>query len=91
MYLRKSNGPRMVILPGGSILSLADLPPVNTRWVASRKATVVNAVEYGLLSRDEVIERYNLSNEEFDSWCDAIKKHGIGALKVTTIQKFKNS
>lgn len=70
-------------------LSIADLPPATTRWVASRKAVVVNAVVHGLISRDEALRRYNLSEEEFDGWCSAITTHGQMALKVTAIQRFR--
>ncbi|MDO5613430.1 MAG: DUF1153 domain-containing protein [Paracoccus sp. (in: a-proteobacteria)] len=89
MFVKKSYGPRTVTLPDGSILSIVDLPPVNTRWVASRKAVVVHAVAHGLISRDEAIRRYDLSEEEFDSWVSAIERHGARALKVTALQKFR--
>ncbi|MDO5703476.1 MAG: DUF1153 domain-containing protein [Paracoccus sp. (in: a-proteobacteria)] len=89
MFVKKTNGPRTVTLPDGSILTIADLPPVNTRWVASRKAVVVNAVNHGLITRDEAIRRYDLSEEEFDGWVNAIEKHGARALKVTAIQKYR--
>ena len=90
MFLRKTTGPRTVTLPDGSILTLADLPPTDTRWVASRKATVVNAVQGGLVTRDEAIDRYQLSDEEFDSWVDAVGRYGKTALKVTALQKFRH-
>ena len=90
MFLKRVDGPRQVTLPDGSILSRADLPPADTRrWVASRKAVVVKAVLYGLLSRPDALERYALSEEEFDLWCKAIESHGIKALKVTAIQKYR--
>ena len=90
MFLKRIDGPRAVTLPDGTILSRADLPPATTRrWVASRKAVVVQAVEHGLISRDEVLERYDLTEEEFESWCRAIQVHGIQALKVTALQKFR--
>lgn len=89
MFLRKTPGPRTAILPDGSILTLADLPPPQTRWVASRKAAVVDAVHYGLLSRDEAISRYGLTVEEFDAWTDGFRRHGRNALKVTQLQKFR--
>ena len=91
MFLRKSPGPRTAILPDGSILTLADLPVPQTRWVASRKAAVVAAVEYGPLSRDEAIGRYSLTGEEFDAWAQAVQRHGRNALKVTQLQKFRQS
>jgi hypothetical protein len=90
MFLKKIDGPRAVTLPDGSILSRADLPPASTRrWVASRKVLVVKAVEHGLITRPEAIERYGLSDEEFDSWQRAIIAHGPEALKVTTLQKYR--
>ena len=90
MYEKKSNGPPTVSLPDGSILTVADLPSVDTRWVASRKAVVVNAVSHGLITRDEAISRYGLSEEEFDGWLTAVQKHGAKALKVTAIQKYRS-
>ncbi|MFC3627950.1 DUF1153 domain-containing protein [Paracoccus angustae] len=89
MFLKKSNAPRTVILPDGRVLSLADLPPEDTRWVASRKETVVNAVLHGLIGKDEALRRYGLSEEEFDGWTKAMQKHGKAALKVTAIQRFR--
>jgi hypothetical protein len=90
MFLKKIDGPRAVTLPDGSMLTRADLPPVSTRrWVASRKAVVVRAVEHGLISRSEALQRYALSDEEFDSWQHAVLAHGIEALKVTALQKYR--
>ncbi len=90
MYLRKVDGPRSVTLPDGSVMTRADLPSKDTRrWVASRKATVVRAVEYGLISRPDALDRYGLSEEEFSSWETAIAEHGEGALKATALQKYR--
>ena len=90
MYLKKIEGPRAVTLPDGRVLSRADLPPPGTRrWVARRKAVVVQAVTYGLLPRAEALERYELSEEEFESWHNAVAQHGIEALKVTALQKYR--
>lgn len=89
MFVRKTSGPRVVHLPDGRVLSLADLPPLDVRWVASRKATVVDAVNHGLLSREQAIDRYGLSDEEFDSWMDAVARHGKNGLKVTCLQRIR--
>ncbi|MFU8897693.1 uncharacterized protein DUF1153 [Roseinatronobacter thiooxidans] len=92
MYIKRVDGPRAVTLKDGSILSLADLPPADTRrWVASRKAIVIRAVESGLLTRKAALERYDLSEEEFDFWQNAVTDHGIDALKVTALQKYRHS
>lgn len=90
MYLKKVDGPRIVTLPDGTILSRADLPPERTeRWVASRKAKVVQAVKHGLLSRDEAMKRYGLSEDELESWARAVDRFGEEALKTTCLQRYR--
>lgn len=90
MYIKRVEGPRAVTLDDGTVLTLADLPPKDTRrWVASRKAIVIRAVEAGLLSRKAALERYGLSDEELDLWQAAVNQHGIDALKVTSLQKYR--
>lgn len=90
MYLKKVDGPRQVTLPDGSILTRADLPAPDTRrWVASRKAVVVKAVLHGLITEGEALERYALSVEEFALWRGAVERHGEKALRVTSIQKYR--
>ncbi|MCX7888171.1 MAG: DUF1153 domain-containing protein [Rhodobacteraceae bacterium] len=92
MYLRKVDGPRAVTLADGTVLTRGDLPPRETRrWVASRKLVVVRAVESGLLTLREALERYGLSEEEFTSWAEAVRRHGAPALKVTSLQKFRQN
>ncbi|PQO22770.1 DUF1153 domain-containing protein [Rhodobacteraceae bacterium WD3A24] len=90
MYLKRVDGPRAVTLPDGTVMTRADLPAPDTRrWVASRKAAVVRAVAHGLIAQQEALERYSLSQEEFDQWRAAIETHGEAALQVTSIQKFR--
>ncbi|MCB1336652.1 MAG: DUF1153 domain-containing protein [Maritimibacter sp.] len=90
MYLKKVDGPRAVRLPDGSIMTRADLPPASTRrWVASRKASVVRGVRYGLIPLGEALTLYDLSEEEFMEWKTAIDRHGEAALKATALQKYR--
>ena len=57
---------KYVIGPDGSPLTVADLPPTDTkRWVIRRKAEVVAAVRGGLLSLEEACTRYTLTVDEF--------------------------
>lgn len=92
MYLHKVAGPRAVTLPDGQVMTRADLPPPETRrWVASRKAAVVRAVDAGLISRSEALETYGLSEEEFDAWKRAVATHGEGALRATWLQRYRQS
>ncbi|MAU98497.1 DUF1153 domain-containing protein [Aurantimonas sp. 22II-16-19i] len=81
---------KYVIGPDGSPLTLADLPPSNTRrWVIRRKAEVVAAVRGGLLSLDEACSRYTLTVEEFLSWQMSIDQHGLAGLRTTQIQEYR--
>lgn len=90
MYLRKVEGPRSVTLPDGKIMTRADLPSECTRrWVASRKAAVVRAVAYGLITEKEALDRYNLSEEEFLGWQSAVSTHGEAALKATSLKRYR--
>lgn len=90
MYIKKENGPAVVTLPDGSSMSRADLPADDTiRWVASRKAAVVRGVLAGLIEVEEVLTRYDLSAEEYDSWQMAAVEHGFGALKTTRLKKYR--
>ncbi|WP_375255860.1 DUF1153 domain-containing protein [Yoonia sp.] len=90
MYLRKVEGPRSVTLPDGRIMTRADLPSEKTRrWVASRKAAVVRAVVHGLITQKEALERYGLSEEEFDGWKTAVLNHGEAALKATNLKRYR--
>ena len=81
---------RYVIGPDGSVLTIADLPAADTtRWVVSRKAQVVAAVRGGLLTLEEVCDRYRLSVEEFLSWQQSIDRDGLLGLRVTRIQQYR--
>ncbi|WP_099823685.1 DUF1153 domain-containing protein [Oceaniglobus indicus] len=90
MYLKKLEGPRAVRLPGGKTMTRADLPDPDTkRWVASRKAAVVKAVNGGLISDKEAMETYQLTEEELAAWSRAVDRHGEAALKTTRLQKYR--
>ena len=90
MYLKKIDGPRAVTLADGTIMTRADLPRADTRrWVASRKAAVVKAVESGLISREDALEMWELSKAELDEWLFAVQAHGEVALKATLVQRYR--
>lgn len=92
MYIRKEKGPVFATTADGRKISRADLPPKNTtRWVARRKAAVVTAVQAGLIDMEEACGMYGLSEEELDSWVHAMSKHGARALRVTTMQEYRQS
>lgn len=83
--------PAMVIGPLGEPLTLESLPPPDTtRWVVRRKAEVVAAVNGGLLSIEDVCDRYNLTLEEFASWQRAVDRSGMQGLRVTRLQHYRD-
>lgn len=75
------------MLGDGTVLTLADLPSGSERWIARRKATVVQAIGHGLLSREEAIARYGLTEEELEGWISTAARLGPAALKVKAIRE----
>ena len=82
---------RVVFGPDGAPLSVADLPPPETRWVPRRKAEVVAAVRGGLLSIAEACDRYNLTREEFLTWHAWVTRFGKSGLRATKLQHYRNT
>ncbi|WP_347304503.1 DUF1153 domain-containing protein [Croceibacterium sp. TMG7-5b_MA50] len=80
-----------VIGPLGLPITLADLPPPDTkRWVIRRKAEVVAAVNGGLLTIDEVLARYGLTLEEFAGWQRGFDRSGMLGLRVTHAKQYRD-
>jgi len=78
--------------PTGQSLSLDDLPPANTkRWVARRKAEIVYAVHYQLLTLEQACKRYSLSIDEFRSWQRLFGSHGLKGLRTTKVMKYRKT
>jgi hypothetical protein len=68
------------------------LPPPDTkRWVARRKAAVVNAVRNGKMNIEDACRCYTLSTEEFAAWERAIEAHGVAGLRVTRLQVYRDA
>src|SRR5436190_24115174 len=75
----------------GISAAVVDLPPPNTkRWVARRKAVIVDAVRSGTISLEEACRRYELSVEEFVAWQRTIEAHGVAGLRVTRLQDYRD-
>jgi len=69
--------------------AINELPPPGTRWVIRRKAQLVAAVQAGVLTLDEVFQRYSVSAEEFESWRSALQRHGVYGLRTTRTQIYR--
>jgi len=81
-----------VIGPGGSKLTMDNLPPPNTaRWVPRKKAEIVAAVRGGLLSLREACDRYALTREEFTAWQNAIDHFGLRGLRMTHSRVYRQA
>ena len=62
---------------------MPNLPPAGTRrWVARRKAEVVEAVLSGMLKLDDALRRYELSIEEFSLWKRRFFRSGVDGLRM---------
>ena len=90
MFIRRIEGPPAVTLPDGRRLTRGELqPPETRRWVASRKAIVVQAVDSGLVPVEEALRVWDLSEEELAAWRRAVARHGPAALKTTALQRYR--
>ena len=90
MHIRKVCGPCTVQLPDGGYLSRGDLPPPSSeRLIASRKAAVVKAVCFGLISLEEACSLYDLTQDEYSSWQTAVARHGESALHATALKRYR--
>jgi hypothetical protein len=72
-----------------SCRTLAPIPPT-CRWVARRKAAIVNAVRSGEMNIEDACRYYTLSTEEFAAWERAIEAHGVAGLRVTRLQIYRD-
>ena len=89
MHIRKVRVPRTAELPNEGFLSRGDLPPSTAkRWVASRKAVVVKAVRFGLVSLEEACSLYDLTQDEYRNWQTAVDRHGESALRATALKRY---
>lgn len=76
-HRRSARGAHSDTTPGSA------LPPAGTRrWVARRKAQVVEAVQSGMLRLDEALRRYELSIEEFSLWKRRFYRSGVDGLRM---------
>jgi hypothetical protein len=65
--------------------------PDTRRWVASRKAAVVAAVDAGAISEEDAMRRFGLSEEELTSWRESLSEYGVPALYATRVQVYRRS
>jgi hypothetical protein len=77
------NSARPAAAPQIRAVPMPTLPPAGTRrWVARRKAQVVESVLSGMLRLDEALKRYELSIEEFSAWKRRFYRSGVDGLRM---------
>jgi hypothetical protein len=59
--------------------------------VVRRKAAVVAAVRSGKITMEEVLRRYQLTEEEFLSWQRAFETHGLPGARATRLQQYRET
>ena len=64
------------------------VPSADLRWVISRKAQLISALDAGFISLEEACLRYSLTSEEIMSWRSRMMRHGMDGLRATGIQQF---
>lgn len=65
---------------------LPKTPPA--RWVASTKQAIVEAVEAGILTVDELGGRFGVTPEEFHAWADRLERYGAKGLRQGYVQAY---
>jgi hypothetical protein len=80
---RRLVSPRLAPAARVRAVPMPTLPPAGTRrWVARRKAQVVESVLSGMIKLDEALRRYELSIEEFSLWKRRFYRSGVDGLRM---------
>jgi len=73
----------------GDIIAPYDLPKPNSRWNSQRKSVVVLAVQAGMVSLEDILNRYSMTQKEFRIWEEELRDNGASGLQVTKHQQNK--
>jgi transposase-like protein len=66
-----------------------DRPAPFQRWVARRKAEIVEAILAGELSLAEACDQYAITTDELVCWRVAYSRHGINGLRAMRAQAYR--
>jgi Protein of unknown function (DUF1153) len=83
--------PRGEILLQSSANAVGLPSPDTKRWIARRKAAVVDAVRSGAMNIEDACRYYTLSIEEFVAWERAIEAYGVPGLRATRLQVYRDA
>jgi hypothetical protein len=78
---------------GSRIIHLSDLPPADFtgRWTYNRKAAVVLCCRHGLITVTEILDRYGIAPEEYESWSRGLGRLGVKGCKAATLPHTRDS
>ncbi len=90
---RRASKPSRPYVPlrDGVYITEKVLPQFGTWWSRRAKRDVVLAVLGGILSEEAARRKYRMSREEYQSWVQQYKKHGIKGLNLTTSRMHRTS
>jgi hypothetical protein len=86
---------RVFVSPEPAVISAASpevielLSETVQRWTIRRKAAVINAVNAGEVTREEMCGRHQISIEELLSWQRDYETHGLYGLRSTRLQIYR--
>jgi Protein of unknown function (DUF1153) len=70
---------------------VAELPSIEQRWTARRKAAVIAGVRAGWLPVEDVCQLYTLSVDELLGWERDLDRNGVPGLRVTRYQIYRDT
>lgn len=71
----------------GRTVGVDGLPPGGTtRWGFKKKTIVVRAVAAGMLTLQETLDRYHMTEQEFRLWERGLSEGGTAGLMLTKFQ-----
>lgn len=80
--------PRMKKSTANMDTRVEPLPNNGGRWSPQRKAALLLALDYDLISLKEAGARFVLSPDEVESWRRQLSRAGVRALRSTRLQHF---
>lgn len=60
------------------------------KWVASRKARLLHAIEDGEMTDMDAYIKYGVTGPELKEWREKYNKYGMRGLRVTQIKKYRS-
>lgn len=78
---------------GTRLVHLSDLPPAGFtgRWTYNRKTAVVLCCRHNLITVTEILDRYGIAPEEYESWARGYSRLGVKGCKAYLLPHTRDS